>query len=358
MDHVLTGSYGDAEMRALLRLVGWTEADAANLPGIRRAIALDIDRIVSGFYDRLDSFDELATLLADRAQRARLEIVQRAYLLALGEGIGEPGYRASRLRIGAAHERVGLAPRWFMGAASVLTGLIGAAIAAVGGDQAEARRATLAKVMQVDAILAIEAYHRAAMAHQGVLLRELEEARGRLEQTVRTDALTGLRSRQAILADLAAEHGRAARFGRPFALLFVDVDRFKAINDRLGHGVGDEVLRHVARALAGALRPADLIGRYGGEEFVIGLIECEGPEALDVAERLRATVAGRALVCAGARLSPTVSIGLATRAGSAALDDLIARADAAMYQAKRAGRDRVVAALTSIKDAAAPAVVA
>lgn len=157
-----------------------------------------------------------------------------------------------------------------------------------------------------------------------------------------------MRSRQALRDELGAEFERARRFGRPLAVLFVDVDHFKAINDQHGHAIGDTVLRHVAGTLATSLRPADPIGRFGGAEFVVGLVECDAREAPEVAERLRRAVAERPLICAGHRIAATVSIGLAVRDDDSMLGSLLDRADAAMYRAKYAGRNRV-AALTDVK---------
>jgi len=147
------------------------------------------------------------------------------------------------------------------------------------------------------------------------------------------------------LEALQAELERSARFCRPFSLLFIDLDHFKAINDRHGHGIGDLVLQSVARAVGSSLRPADILGRYGGEEFLVGLVETDGPSARGVAERIRRQVAGTVCACAGYRLSLTVSIGLATlkrdEAEQVPLEKMIDRADRAMYQAKQAGRDHV-----------------
>jgi diguanylate cyclase (GGDEF)-like protein len=357
VDLLPSTSDGATDLRSLLRLVGWTEADAANLPALRRAIATHIDGIVGAFYDRLEDFPHVVDLLDGPGARQRLEISQRGYLLALGDGLDEPGYREARLRIGGAHARVGVAPFWFLGALTTLTDLIGEAVVAVHGRDAALRlHATLVKILQIDGTLAVEAYHHATMAQQNVLLRELEDARRKLEEAARIDALTGVRSRQALHDNLGAEFERARRFGRPLTVLFVDVDHFKAINDQHGHAVGDTVLRHVAGTLAMSLRPADLIGRFGGEEFVVGLVECDAREAPEVAERVRRAVAERSLVCAGRRIAATVSIGLAVRDEASTLESLLDQADAAMYRAKRAGRNQVAVALTDVK-AEAPAVV-
>jgi diguanylate cyclase (GGDEF)-like protein len=127
----------------------------------------------------------------------------------------------------------------------------------------------------------------------------------------------------------------------------LDVDRFKKVNDREGHLVGDAVLRQVAQRLQLALRPSDVVGRYGGEEFVVGLVEADAAAALAVAERIRRRVGEEPCGVAGSGVSVTVSLGVAERAaGEEDLTALLSRADAALYRAKRGGRDRVSVAAT------------
>jgi diguanylate cyclase len=163
-----------------------------------------------------------------------------------------------------------------------------------------------------------------------------------LERAVSHDALTGVHSRRWLDETLLACVSGALRDNQPLALLMVDVDRFKLVNDTYGHADGDRVLTAVAAAIAGSLRQADLVARFGGEEFVVVLPGADGPRALVVAERLRAAVAGQPVTLSSDQVAAvTVSVGLAQlRAG----DDpelLLAHADRALYRAKAAGRNRV-----------------
>ncbi len=174
--------------------------------------------------------------------------------------------------------------------------------------------------------------------HLDALVR-LRGERDSLKRDAELDPLTGLLNRRALVR--AVNKGCSA--SRRFGTLFVDVDHFKAINDRLGHDVGDRVLVGLADLLKACLRPGDVVGRYGGEEFV-AVIAGAGPESLKlVAERLRSTVAGTTLDEPLA-LSVTVSVGAALfdprRAETP--DALLRRADLALYEAKRLGRNRVV----------------
>ncbi len=158
-----------------------------------------------------------------------------------------------------------------------------------------------------------------------------------------TDALTGLPNRR-YFDEFCALLARRRRAEDAVGVLMIDIDRFKALNDRYGHGAGDEVLRAVGGSIVRAVRDDDVPARYGGEEFVV-LLRNPGPAvALEVGERVRAAVA--ALDLTGLRLpSVTVSVGVAVAEhDDEPIGDLVERADRALYRAKRNGRNRVVAA--------------
>lgn len=174
---------------------------------------------------------------------------------------------------------------------------------------------------------------------------DLEAANRELERLATTDGLTGLRNHRFFQDTLAFELKRAARHPRPLTLCMLDVDHFKQFNDTHGHPEGDEVLRQVARKVEGRLRSTDIVARYGGEEFAIVLLDTDGAAGLDIAKQLADEVRQTPFV--GGQSQPlgrvTVSIGVATFPDDA--DDhqgLIRRADAALYEAKRTGRDRVM----------------
>ena len=154
------------------------------------------------------------------------------------------------------------------------------------------------------------------------------------------DPLTGLHNRRAWSGRLLALDATVRRQGQPLSLLFLDLDHFKQLNDRLGHEAGDAALRAMAVAMRAELREQDEVGRYGGEEFVVALPGIDGAHALQAAERIRARLDARAMQDpAGA--TPTVSIGVATLGPGEDLPSLIKRADSAMYAAKAAGGNRV-----------------
>lgn len=165
-----------------------------------------------------------------------------------------------------------------------------------------------------------------------------------VERLSRTDPLTRLANRRHVQERLALEVERASRYGTPFLVAMCDLDDFKNVNDTLGHDCGDEVLRSTARLLSENLRRTDLVGRWGGEEFLVLLPETEREGGRIALEKVRAKLETLPLVYAGAPLRVTVSIGVAAFVRGERLEDLVARADAALYEAKRSGKNRVVVA--------------
>ena len=170
---------------------------------------------------------------------------------------------------------------------------------------------------------------------------EHEAIQREMARQARTDPLTGLYNRRAFMDELARRIDRLEREGLPGALLYIDLDHFKAVNDGIGHEAGDEALRMTANLLRAQTRPTDLLARLGGDEFAIWLDGADGFAAAERAERLRAAAA-RAFVDLTGRHTPplTVSIGIAARwpGQDEDIEALLGRADQAMYAVKRAGR--------------------
>ncbi len=169
--------------------------------------------------------------------------------------------------------------------------------------------------------------------------RDIQRLTNRLHKMATRDGLTGCLNYQAFEEALANEAARAHRYGRPFSVVMIDLDTFKAINDAHGHATGDETLRGVAKALLAAARSTDMIGRLGGDEFAALLPETDADQALPVAERFQSHARS-----ADTPVTVTLSMGVATWSGAHDdLDDIINRADQALYAAKDRGRDQLVA---------------
>lgn len=183
----------------------------------------------------------------------------------------------------------------------------------------------------------IDLEHRIAAA-----TLELREAKVKAELEARIDPLTGLYNRRAFLERAADEMRRARRYNKPLSLAMIDLDHFKAINDRWGHAIGDQVLVAFADILKNHMRGVDVVARVGGEEFVMLMTETAYEDAMQVAERIRKDIKASLLHIDGTELGWTASLGVTVLdAGEDSISAALVRADRALYQAKQNGRDRV-----------------
>lgn len=205
-------------------------------------------------------------------------------------------------------------------------------------------------IIPVSLAMAALIYILASLRATGVLARALhrsfqlthalKQAHDASARQARTDSLTGLNNRRALFEQGAQLFSYCERSQVPISVIMLDVDHFKAINDTFGHATGDAALRHLARLLQSSLRKSDLCGRIGGEEFVVLLPDTGVDAACILAEKLRQAIMAHPLQHEGQVHSFTVSLGVASGAGS--LEHLVHQADLALYRAKNDGRNRVV----------------
>ncbi len=200
----------------------------------------------------------------------------------------------------------------------------------------------LARAADEGALVALDA-ERIADPHLRAAFRELADRVADTWRLATVDPLTGIANRQAVLARLADELTRAARYERPLSVIIVDLDHFKRLNDAHGHAAGDVVLRHVGQLLGESVRTVDTAGRYGGEEFLVVLPETDVDAAAALAEKLRRVVSGSEVrLPEGELVTVTLSAGVAGgQVEGIHLDHLVRDADAALYSAKALGRDQV-----------------
>lgn len=221
------------------------------------------------------------------------------------------------------------------GSAAVLAALVSQGALWATGAQWDARL-TLAAMVGAALLAAAIVWPLMRMLH------DLEAARVQLDVLATRDELTGIYNRRQFLVLADREWARCRRYEMGAALLMLDVDHFKRVNDLHGHLAGDLMLREIARAIADTLRHADFLGRFGGEEFIVFLPHTDTLGALDVAERVRERVAAIALEWRGERISATLSVGVGTLGNEHdTVGALIADADRALYSAKNAGRNCV-----------------
>ena len=197
----------------------------------------------------------------------------------------------------------------------------------------------------VGSLCAIDNEPRQFDRTQGEIMKKLAEIaveHFELQQIAKQDSMTGALTRRGFFAEVEKESQRAARYGRPSALVVIDVDHFKSINDRYGHPAGDAVLVSIANACMATMRKSDIFGRIGGEEFGLLLPETDPEEARLAAERIRSMVESAIIQVGGIEVRATVSLGVAPRpAVGESVATWFSEADIALYEAKQFGRNRV-----------------
>jgi two-component system cell cycle response regulator len=335
----------DAEWRAAqLLLVDLAECPHDLLGWLHEQVLVPdvVEGIVDRFFEQLRRHPQADKLLSS-FDLQHLKQRQIEHFGQFGANCNEADYFELRTRVGIAHARVGVPLSLYLSGFGLLQTLILAAIVERVGDDG-GRQALSRLVMQLttlDIALATEVYHRAQSAERERSVRHRERGPLLLRRQLEHDALTGVSSRASLLQELATAMERATKTGQPLCVIVADLDHFKTLNDSHGYAAGDRILKEVAARLKAALREFDVVGRYGGEEFVILLDNTSLHTALQVAERMRQRIAGAPLDAEGLNLQLTITQGLAAYRDGDDSHSLLQRADAAMLRAKQQGRNRV-----------------
>jgi two-component system cell cycle response regulator len=304
----------------------------------------NIDSMIEDFYDVLGQTPEFQAMVQGQGQINHLKMTQRKYLLSMGLDFDSPGYFEGRLRVGAAHERAGVSlslyQSFYCQLQNMLVGLIPDEIRQKPDAFAELAQFII-KITSLDMSLAIDAYH-ATQVHDledSIILYQAESET--LRHNLRFDTVTRVHSRAYVVQALVERLQNAQEQGEPLCVVMADLDHFKEINDTHGHLVGDQVLHDVATRMVTGARSSDIVGRYGGEEFLIIFERATLDVARDLAERIRIRVLADPFIEDAEKLYITLSLGVAQAREEESADDLIQRADQALYEAKAAGRNRV-----------------
>ncbi len=309
----------------------FTEADIEKLGNIHAHMTdVHLEDIFSElFYTHLTAFPDLRAFIPDEAAVTRLKRIQARYFMRLTGGDYGEAYVLERLGVGLTHQRVGLEPRWYTGAyRKYLSFLLFSVYAHMGHDEGKflATYDALLKVVFFDMELALDTYFHGD--------------RQKLLHMANHDALTGLPNRLLLSDRIERALLQAHRDGHQVALLFIDLDRFKNINDALGHPVGDKVITEAARRLVGALREEDTVARLGGDEFVAVLSGMEREETIAVVANKLLKSLELPVEIAPHEFYISASIGIAVYPGDGETQDVLMKhADLALYRAKQEGRN-------------------
>ena len=281
------------------------------------------------FYRHLRSFPELKKLIPDEAAVNKLKVIQSQYFKRLTAGEYGEDYVIDRLRVGFVHQQIGLKPKWYTGAyrkylSSLLTFMY--QMTGWNNDRVIDSYNALLKIVFFDMELALDTY--------------LESDRQQLAHLANYDQLTGLPNRHLLHDRIEQALLQTHRESSKVAILFIDLDRFKVINDSLGHAIGDEVISAVSVRFADSLREGDTIARLGGDEFVIVLAKVEREESIISVTRKLLDSVKQPIMVNKSDFYITASIGIAVYPlDGGNQSELLKNADTAMYQAKQEGGD-------------------
>ena len=303
-----------------------------------------VDSITDAFANTMAEDPAFLRIVEQHSSVERLKTTLKRYLLAMGRDFGSARYFEDRLAVGAVHQRVGVSLSRYHCAYRLLQGLL------IGRIPDEIKRDTAAfeslvqlivKLTALDMSLAIDAYHGDKLVSLERSIDTIRHEGDELRRSLRTDSLTGLASRQYALERLRLALASARDHELPPCVVMADLDHFKAINDSLGHLVGDRVLQAVAKRVMAGAREHDIIGRYGGEEFIMVLENTAIEDAERLAERMRKNVGRDPINTPDASVQMTISMGIAAAREDEAAESVTGRADRMLYAAKLAGRDCV-----------------
>ncbi|NVK41895.1 MAG: GGDEF domain-containing protein [Oceanospirillaceae bacterium] len=336
----------EREIEERKALVGFGDRDVEVLQQWKPLVQRDIDLIVDEFYRRQRSIAEVALLIGDSETFRRLHNSMRRYVLELFDGFYDSEYVNKRLRIGKVHKQIGVSPKLYIGAIVTLQEVLRQHLSSATGasDCGESTTVlqSLHRLMMFDVQFVFDTYIHSLVSEVDAIRHKVEDYASSLENTVaertrelellsKTDPLTGLQNQRSFYEHLRREVARSERQGATLSLLYIDLNQFKALNDRAGHQAGDELLSRFGKLLQDICRTSDIACRYGGDEFTLILPDTGREQAEAVAQRL--SEGFDMSENAGA----TLSIGIAQTAPDDSLgpEELTSRADKAMYQAKK-----------------------
>jgi diguanylate cyclase (GGDEF)-like protein len=350
MPQTLCDKYGfdKAARERRLALLGFGVADLELAQQLQtRVLATNCEAIIEAFHEFILSKPEMLAHVDGPEMLERLKQGHADYLASLGVDYSSREYFENRLQIGVSHARVGVPVGLYLAANRLLIDLLMRCFPPDIIEQPEHcfnLSRFVNRIVNLDMSLAIEIYHRTEVQDLETSVHNLLNERENLTNQVQRDALTQLASRQYLLDVLTQEMDQAAGKSSDLTVAMADLDHFKEINDTLGHLVGDRVLKEVAHRIATSVRDKDLIGRYGGEEFLLIFPQTSLQVAQQVAERIRLHVGGTPIHLPEHSIPITISIGLTRFNCDDTLESLLQRADSAMYAAKQAGRNCIAVA--------------
>ena len=308
-----------------------------------QVICPHLDELIEDFYEYMLGEEQILRFIGG-LDINRLKRTQRNYLETLGQEFDSEFYFEKRLQIGLVHSMINLPLTLYQCSYFYLQDLLLRRIYQTKGLDAQQRSDLYEfslKIICLDMSLATDTYFSANVETLEKSISTLRDDKEKLSTKVNVDTLTGISSRGYILIKAGKAMAEFQKSGQPFSLVVTDIDYFKAVNDTYGHAAGDAVLKNIAARMDNVVRGDDMVGRIGGEEFLIILPGSGLETARAVAERVRESIEICPIKFQDHVIDTTMSFGVAESVADENLEQLINRADQALYEAKRSGRNRV-----------------
>ncbi len=348
MHNTLCDKYGfnTAHRKLRVAMMGLSAVDHALVELLHSKIIKPYgEEIVAGFYEVLLSFPEVKAFLLEHGEIHSLHRTQLAYLQSYGVNFETPEYFEERLHIGRVHALIGLPLSYYLMAFRILDdllfGFIDKSISS-GSEQFLPLVKLVSRISVLDMSLAIDAYHTKKVRDMTISIDALMDERQLLTSKIGLDELTQVASRVRVLDYLQGNLNKAEKKQYCFCVAMIDLDFFKSVNDKYGHLIGDQVLTDVATRMKAALRSGDILGRYGGDEFLLVLPRADIGVAKQITERICSCINAAPFQVEDYVIPLTVSIGVAVWQQGDSDVTLLGRVDHALYQAKHQGRNQVV----------------
>jgi len=340
--------YDKKKLQERLKLVGLSDADYDISGRLQREIIVPhFSEIIDQFFKRMLKLPELGSRLSNPDLQRKEKENQSKYLLSLGMGFDSLNYFEHRLRVGVAHSSAELPISLYSCAFNLLVqSIMDFFPDAIKNDAGEYDTFVryLMKITTLDMSLAIDT----SFSHQRKSFEQsldgMQLLASHLEKHAVTDSLTGMINHEHVFSELKKSLKQAQSDSYALCIVMADIDHFKRVNDNYGHLAGDGVLKEVAKRIKNSLRGFDIVGRYGGEEFLLVLHKADLSTARMVAERIRSRIAATPIDLTSELLDVTISMGVAMAGIDEDVNSLVERADQALYNAKENGRNQVALA--------------
>lgn len=340
--------YDKKKLRERLKLVGLSDADYDISSRLQREIIVPhFSAIVEQFFTRILQHSEFNSRLSSSDKIKREKESQSKYLLSLGMGFDSLNYFEDRLRMGVENSSVELPISLYSCAFNVLVqSIVDNFPDSIKNDPQDygAFISYLMKITALDMSLAIDTSFTHQLKSFEQSLDGMQVLASHLEKHAVTDSLTGMINHEHVFSELKKAMKQAQSEEYALCIVMADIDHFKSVNDNYGHLAGDGVLKEVAKRIKNSLRGFDIVGRYGGEEFLLVLHKANIDTARMVAERIRSRIAATPIDLSHELLDVTISMGVAMVKPDEDVNSLVERADKALYNAKENGRNQVALA--------------